>query len=86
MGRLQDEVAVYDEVVDRFDGMDEPDLRVLVAGALVNKGAAFYTQGWREDVVALCDEVVDRFGRTDEPDLRAVVIRAEEIRAIARQV
>ena len=76
LGRTEEAVATYDEVVRRFGASDEPALREQVARALFNKGFRLGVLGRTEEAVATYDEVVRRFGASDEPALREGVARA----------
>jgi len=62
LGRGEDAIAVYDEVVHRFGAADEAALQEQVARALVLKGMTLSQLGRSEDAIAACDEVVHRFG------------------------
>ncbi|MBI2303537.1 MAG: tetratricopeptide repeat protein [Chloroflexi bacterium] len=76
LGRSQEEVAVYDEVVRRFGEDSAPALREPVAKALFNKGVALGQLGRSEEAVAVYDEVVRRFGEDSAPALREPVAKA----------
>ena len=60
--RLQDAVAVWDEVIRKFGKSDSPADREQVLQALVNKGSALGGLGRVEEALAVLDEVVRRFG------------------------
>lgn len=62
LGRLQDEMGTYDEVVSRFGQASEPALQRVVANALFNKGMCLGQLGHVEPAIAACDAVVGRFG------------------------
>jgi tetratricopeptide (TPR) repeat protein len=57
LGRSEDAVAVYDEVVARFGIREEVALAEQVARALVNKGGTLGALGRSEDAVAVYNEV-----------------------------
>jgi tetratricopeptide (TPR) repeat protein len=76
LGRSEEAVGVYDEVVARFGDGREPALREQVAGALINKGAILGKLGRSEEAVGVYDEVVARFGDEAEPALRERVAGA----------
>ena len=61
-GRLQDAVAVWDEVIRRFGESDALADREQVSLALVNKGKALGGLGRGEEALAVLDDVVRRFG------------------------
>ena len=76
LGRDQEAITAYAEVVDRFGAASEPALREQVARALINKGGALRGLERGEEAIAAFDEVVDRFGAASEPALREVIARA----------
>ena len=76
LGRPEDEIRCYDEVVARFGDAAEPGLRTLVAAALINKGNTLGQLGRPEDEIRCCDEVVARLGDAAEPGLREQVATA----------
>ncbi len=81
LGRSEDEVAVYEQVLDRYGADPTPALRERVARALVNKGFRLGELGRSEDAVAVYEQVLDRYGADPTPALRAVVERAREVLA-----
>jgi tetratricopeptide (TPR) repeat protein len=76
VGRLEEAVGVYDQVVDRFGDATEPKLRRQVAKALIDKGRTLDALGRWEEAVGVYDQVVDRFDDTTEPDMREHVANA----------
>lgn len=76
LGRSEDEIAVYNEVLDSVGAASEPELRECVANALVGKGAALGQLGRSEDEIAVYDEVLNRFDAATEPELRVCVAKA----------
>ena len=76
LGRSEDAITVYDEVVARFGQAPEPVLRELVAKALYNKAWTLGQLGRSEDAITVCGEVVARFGEATELGLRESVARA----------
>jgi tetratricopeptide (TPR) repeat protein len=69
LDRSEEAVAVYDEVVARFEEAPEPALLDQVARALVNKGVTLGRLDRSEEAVAVYDEVVARFAKAPEPAL-----------------
>ena len=65
-----------DELLRRFGESDDPELRVRVAVALVNKGVALASRDHNEAAVETYDEVLRRFGERDGPELRVHVASA----------
>ena len=76
LGRSEEAIAVYDEVIGRFGATSDPALRQQVAKALVNKGFRLGLLGRSEEAITVYDNVVDRFGTTSELALREQVARA----------
>jgi tetratricopeptide (TPR) repeat protein len=76
LGRSQEEIAVYDDLIARFGTATEPALREPVARALVSKGARLYALGRREEEIAVYDDLIARFGIATEPALREPVAKA----------
>ncbi|MEK7213990.1 MAG: SIR2 family protein [Chloroflexota bacterium] len=76
LGRGDEAVAAYDEVVRRFGEAPEAALRGQVARALVNKGFSLGELGRGDAAVAAYDEVMRRFGEAPEAALRQQVARA----------
>jgi tetratricopeptide (TPR) repeat protein len=80
LGRSEDAIAAYDDVVGRFGLATEAPLREQVAMALVNKGVTLGALGRSEDAIAAYDDVVDRFGLATEAPLREQVAMAQQLR------
>lgn len=72
LGRPEDGVAAYDQVLDRFSDDPAPALREKVAIVLCNKGVTLEALGRPEDAVAAYDQALDRFG--DNPTSRARIL------------
>jgi tetratricopeptide (TPR) repeat protein len=82
LGRSEEAVGVYDQVVTRFGQAPEPALRERVAKALVNKGVRLGELGRSEEEIGVYDQVVTRFGQAPEPALREQVAKALVNKAI----
>jgi hypothetical protein len=76
LGRSDAEIAVYDDVVERFGGAGELPLREQVGRALVTKGVRLGALGRNDAEIAAYDDVVARFGAASELPLREQVARA----------
>jgi tetratricopeptide (TPR) repeat protein len=70
VGRTDEAVAAYDEVVARFGVTDERPLRDRVVRALADKGLALADEGRTDEAAAAYDEVLTRFAGSREPSLR----------------
>ncbi|AVT75913.1 hypothetical protein RPPS3_18500 [Rhodopseudomonas palustris] len=75
-GRYEEALTVCDEVMNRFGAAEQPEFRVWVARALVNKGAALQLLGRSEDAIVVYDDAVSQFGAAEEPGLRRQLARA----------
>ena len=89
LGRSDEALAVYDAVVERFGGREEPALLEPVAKALVNKGVRLGALGRSEEAIVVYDAVVERFaGREElpllEPVARALVDRGATLGSLGR--
>ena len=60
LGRSEEAIAVYDDVVGRFGTATELPLREKVARALVNKGVTLTQLGRREEAIAVYNDVGGR--------------------------
>ena len=80
--RAEDAVAAYDKLIRRFGESEGPAVQVLVAKALVRKGAALGRLDRPRDALECCDEVVRRFGESDLPALQESVAIALVNKAI----
>ena len=81
LGRSEDAVGVYDQVVARYGEASEPEMREQVAKALINKGVTLGALGRSEDAVGVYDEVVARYSDKTEPILQQVVSVARTARS-----
>ncbi|HEY3719116.1 MAG TPA: tetratricopeptide repeat protein, partial [Roseiarcus sp.] len=77
LGRSDDAIAVYDDVLACFGAATELPLREQVANALVNKGVRLGALGRSDDAIAVYDDVLARFGAATELPLRELVASAE---------
>lgn len=73
LGRNEEAIAAYGELVSRFSNAEELEIRESVARALVNKGYALGALSRSEDAISVYDEVVSRFGDAEELGLREQV-------------
>ncbi len=80
LGRGDEEITIYDDVVARFGTATEPPLREQVAKALVYKGITFGQLGRGEDAIKIYDDVVARFSSAEEPTIKELVDRARTLR------
>ena len=76
LGRNEDEIAAYDEIVRRYDNNDSPALRQLIAESILNKGVRLGQIDRIEDEIAAYDEIDQRYGKDDNLALREQVAKA----------
>ena len=81
-GRLQEAVAIWDEVVRKFEESDAPAELEQVSMALVNKGKALGRLGRVEEALAVLDDVVRRFG-TDNGEGHPLAVATATATALA---
>ncbi len=76
LGRSEDAIAAYDDLLARFGAATELPLREQVGKALVNKGVRLAALGRSEDAIAAYDDLLARFGAATELPLREQVGKA----------
>lgn len=75
-GRTDEELAAYDELLQRFGDASEPTLRERVAQALFNRAVVLGQTGRTNEEMATYGELLRRFRDANEPTLREPVARA----------
>jgi tetratricopeptide (TPR) repeat protein len=83
MGRSEESIAVFEELIRRSKEATESDVQTCVAIALVNKGIAFATLSRIEEEIDAYDEMLQRFGEAANPTLREQIARALLNRGVA---
>lgn len=83
-GQIEEAIAAYQEVVDRFGGTKDQDIKVLVAEARVNQGVALNANGQMEAAIAIYDEVERRYLDSGDEELLDKVACAQCNRSFAR--
>jgi tetratricopeptide (TPR) repeat protein len=76
LGRGEEAIAVFDDVIVRLAGSPELPLLEAVVKALLSKGLALGELGRRDEEIALYDDVAARFGSAPELCLRKLVASA----------
>ena len=71
--RLQESLAVCDEIVRRFEKKDATFVLELVAIAIFHKATYLSELDRMDEALAAYDDVTHRFGESDEPSLREIV-------------
>ncbi|MCP4960502.1 MAG: hypothetical protein GY925_14690 [Actinomycetia bacterium] len=62
LGRSDEAIGVYDEVITRFGDHTEPAITERVAMAMFNKGVRLGALGRSDEAIGVYDEVITRFG------------------------
>jgi tetratricopeptide (TPR) repeat protein len=57
LGRGDEAIAIYDDIVSRYGTASEPALRELVAKALFNKGGTLGALGRHDDAISVYDDL-----------------------------
>jgi tetratricopeptide (TPR) repeat protein len=70
LGREEEALGDYDDVIQRVGDTDDPELLELLAWAMYNKSAALHKLERTEELLGVLREIVDRFDAVEEPDLR----------------
>jgi tetratricopeptide (TPR) repeat protein len=83
LGSTEKAIAVYDEVVSRFQEVMDLEVRELVADALFKKGLTLGALGRMEDAIEACDEVMNLFGNATDMSLKVHVSGALVIKEVA---
>ncbi len=76
LGRWEQAIAVYDDLVRRTGGSRDIGLRESAVRALFNKGASLSGHQHFEEAISVYDELVSRFAADSEPTLSEAVGKA----------
>ena len=76
LGRNEEEIAVYDDLLARFSHATQFELRRLVARALFNKAFTLGTLGRKEEEIAFYDDLLARFSNENLMSVRQLVANA----------
>ncbi|MDR3413908.1 MAG: hypothetical protein P4L87_23590 [Formivibrio sp.] len=80
--RIEEEMAIYEQIISRFDRDLEPALCEQVAKARLNKGIRLSELERYEETIAILDQLIASFGNTSEPTLREQVAKAMLTKAV----
>jgi len=75
LGRQDEELVVYSDLLERFGDAPELVLREQVARTLVNKGIALGSLGRQDEELVVYSDLLERFGDAPELVLREAVAR-----------
>ncbi len=84
LGRQEEALARYDEILAMWGDSSASELRRQVATASVRRGVALDQMDRRDDAIAAFDDVVRRFGDSRDPAVLAEVQSARELAEQAR--
>jgi tetratricopeptide (TPR) repeat protein len=76
LNRYEEEIAVYDTLLERFSNSTELALQEQVANALFNKGITLGNLNRSEEAIAVYDSLLERFSNSTEPALQEQVANA----------
>ena len=76
LGKYEEEIKVYDELIERFKNSKESNIIEHVANALVNKGSSLVQLGKLEEEIKTYDELIERFKDSKENNILEHVVRA----------
>jgi TolA-binding protein len=79
LGKSDEEIAVYDDVVARFALRQEPGIAQQVAQALFNKGGTLGALGKSDEAIAVFQDIVKRFSTYKEPAIADIVAKITDI-------
>jgi len=83
LGRAEEAIAVYDELVSRAGGSRQLGLRENAVRALFNKGARLARLHRLEEAIAVWDDLVSRYADDPEPSMSEAVGKAMVNKGIA---
>lgn len=74
--RVDEEIAAYDRVIERFIDAEELEVKEQVAGALIAKGLTLEQKNQNEAAVALYDQLVQQYRDAPQVELKKRVAQA----------
>ena len=75
-GHLEDSLATYNKLINRFSNSEDPEAQEDVAKALYNKGVVLVTLHRYKEALETCDELLRRYGDAQDPSLQRDVANA----------
>ena len=75
-GKPGEEIAVYDELIERFKASIVPDVQVQMAAAMRCKSITLEQENRHEDAITADDELIERFQKSAVPDVQVQVAEA----------
>lgn len=83
LGRYEEAIAAYDQLIAAYSQDPIPALREQVARAMSNRGIALAKLGRHEQVIDVCDQIVALYGHDSDPVLRDLVAISTSNRGVA---
>ena len=81
-GRIEEALALLDDLDRRFGDRDEPATKQEVAGALLDKASLLINADRIEEALRECNTLVGRFGSEADAEIEGLVMRAISWRAM----
>lgn len=78
LGRQDEALPLYDEVVQRFGSSAEAAIKPIVAGALFSKSMLLRFKNRTQEALDTYEEIIRRFSEAPEPHLRSMAAMAQQ--------
>ncbi|WP_306603395.1 tetratricopeptide repeat protein [Azonexus sp.] len=82
MGKTEEEIVLYDQLIDTYADDNTPALREQVAKAMGNKAVLLGEMEKNEEAIALCDQLIATYADDKTPALRNLVAQARFNKAV----
>lgn len=76
LGKVDKEVATYNELIQKFKDTENPSIQTIVAFSYANKGVSLIALGKRSDSVPVFDELITKFEDSEITKVQEVVAHA----------
>jgi tetratricopeptide (TPR) repeat protein len=86
LGKPEEEIAIYDELLSRFGTDESPGVREQVAKGLLSKGITLGKMSKPEEATPIYDELFVRFGKDESPGVSEQVVMAHNSLAFGQIV
>ncbi len=84
LGRIEEAIAIYDDVAVRFGAASEPGLVERAALAIFDKASTLKEAGRVEEAAAAYRALIGRFGAAEHAEARHIVKRSEKLLAVLK--
>ncbi|MBR2124421.1 MAG: tetratricopeptide repeat protein [Acetobacter sp.] len=75
-GHLDESLATYNKLINRFSNSQDPEERYNVAQALYNKNIVLVTLQRYKEALSTCNELIKRYGDAQDPEIQRVIAQA----------